>query len=200
MDRNSENEKIINQLKAKLIAVEEIGNKACSNVDKIWKSRRYLPVIINDTKGDLNQAFLGALSDALKRENLEELAPDTYFSEAIRRTEEWEKDYPDTFSEFAKELKAKSFDITKLRAELKCFSKAALDVFKDIYPRITAGSTFNPLATSEVLPLYRSVSDKLVEDYGFAGMYIVFDEFSKFIEGLDGTNVGHTMKLLQDMC
>lgn len=200
LERNSENEKIIDQLKAKLKGVEEVGNKACSDVEKIWKSRRYLPVIINDTKGDLNQTFLGALSDALKRERLEELAPDTYFSEAIRRTEEWERDYPETFSKFVKELKAKSFDIGKLRAELKCFSKAALDVFKDIYPRITAGSTFNPLATSEVLPLYKSVSDKLVEDYGFSGMYIVFDEFSKFIEGLDGTNAGHTMKLLQDMC
>lgn len=200
LERTPENEKIINQLKCKLKGVEEIGNKTCSDVDKIWKSKRYLPVIINDTKGDLNQAFLRALSDALKRENLEELAPDTFFSEAIRRTGEWEKDYPDTFKAFSKSLKAKSYDIEKLRADLKLFSKDALDVFKEIYPKVTAGSTFNPLATSDVLPLYRSVSDVLVEEYGFAGIYIVFDEFSKFIEGLDGTTVGHTMKLLQDMC
>lgn len=200
LNRTQENEKIITQLKGKLKGVEEIGNKASSNVEKIWKSKRFLPVIINDTKGDLNQAFLGALSDALKRENLEELAPDTFFSEAIRRTEEWEKDYPETFEAFSKALKEKSYDIEKLRIDLKMFSKAALDTFKEIYPKVTAGSTFNPLATSDVLPLYRSVSDVLVEDYGFAGIYIVFDEFSKFIEGLDGTNAGHTMKLLQDMC
>jgi hypothetical protein len=200
LERNSDNEKIINQLKSKLKGVEEIGNKACSYVEKIWKSKRYLPVIINDTKGDLNQAFLGALSDALKRENLEELAPDTFFSEAIRRTEEWEKEYPETFKAFSKELKVKSYDIEKLRTDLKEFSKEALNTFRQIYPKVTAGSTFNPLATSDVLPLYRSVSDVLVENYNFAGIYIVFDEFSKFIEGLDGTNAGHTMKLLQDMC
>lgn len=200
LERTPENEKIINQLKGKLKGVEEIGNKACSDVEKIWRSKRFLPVVINDTKGDLNQAFLGALSDALKRENLEELAPDTFFSEAIRRTEEWEKDYPETFKAFSKALKTKSYDIEKLRTDLKMFSKDALDIFKEIYPKVTAGSTFNPLATSDVLPLYRSVSDVLVEDYGFAGIYIVFDEFSKFIEGLDGTRAGHTMKLLQDMC
>lgn len=200
LERTPENEKIINQLKGKLKGIEEIGNKACSDVEKIWKSKRFLPVIINDTKGDLNQAFLGALSDALKRENLEELAPDTFFSEAIRRTEEWEKDYPETFEAFSKALKAKSYDIENLRTDLKMFSKRALDAFKEIYPKVTAGSTFNPLATSDVLSLYRSVSDVLVEDYEFAGIYIVFDEFSKFIEGLDGTNAGHTMKLLQDMC
>lgn len=200
LDRTSENEKIINQLKGKFNEVEEIGKKASSDIDKIWKSKRFLPVIINDTKGDLNQAFLGALSEALKRENLENLAPDTYFSEAIRRTEEWEKDYPETFKAFTKALKAEGYDINKLRTDLKLFSKKALDLFREIYPKVTAGSSFNPLATSEVLPLYRSVCDVLVENYDYAGIYIVFDEFSKFIEGLDGTNAGHTMKLLQDMC
>lgn len=200
MDRTTENEKIINKLKNKLKSVEDIGNKACSDAEKIWKSKRFLPVIINDTKGDLNQAFLGALSEALKREGLEELAPDTFFSEAIRRTEEWELDYPETFKSFAKVLKVNNYDISELRTDLKLFSKEALDLFKTIYPKVTAGSSFNPLATSDVLPLYKSVCDVLVEEYGFAGIYIVFDEFSKFIEGLDGTNAGHTMKLLQDMC
>lgn len=200
LERSSDNDKIINQLKNKLKSVEEIGNNASSDVEKIWNTKRFLPVIINDTKGDLNQAFLGALSEALKRENLEELAPDTFFSEAIRRTEEWEKDYPETFKLFTKNLRARDYDISKLRTDLKLFSKEALELFKEIYPKVTAGSSFNPLATSDVLPLYKCVCDVLVEDYGFAGIYIVFDEFSKFIEGLDGTNAGHTMKLLQDMC
>ena len=200
LERTPENEKIITQFKNKLKGVEELGNKACSDAEKVWKSKRFLPVIINDTKGDLNQAFLGALSDALKRENLEELAPDTFFSEAIRRTEEWENEYPETFKAFTKALKANGHDISRLRMDLKMFSKEALDLFRDIYPKVTAGSSFNPLATSDVLPLYKSVCDVLVEDYGFAGIYIVFDEFSKFIEGLNGTNVGHTMKLIQDMC
>lgn len=200
LKRTAENEKIVNQLKCKLKGVEEIGNKACSDVEKIWKSKRYLPVIINDTKGDLNQAFLGALNDALKRENLEELAPDTFFSEAIRRTEEWEKDYPETFKAFLEMLKDKSYSIVKFRNDLKLLSKEALDAFREIYPKVTAGSTFNPLSTSDVLPLYRSVSDILVENYDYAGIYIVFDEFSKFIESLDGTNAGYTMKILQDMC
>lgn len=200
MERSTENEKIIKELKKKLKTVEDIGNRASANVDKLWKSKRYLPVIINDTKGDINQSFLGALSDALKRENLEELTPDTFFSEAVRRIEEWEKDYPNTFKTFIKELKIRSYTIDNFRVDLKEFSKDALEIFKEIYPKLTAGSSFNPLAVSDVLPLYKSVSEKLVENYGFEGIYIVFDEFSKFIEGLNGTNVGHTMKLIQDMC
>ena len=76
----------------------------------------------------------------------------------------------------------------------------ALQVFKTVYPKITAGSEFNPLAVSEVLPLYKSSSEKLVEEYGYSGINIVFDEFSKFIESQDGFAAGANMRLIQDIC
>ena len=198
--RNEENTKVINKLKNKIKSIEEVGNKTASDIEKVWKSNRFLPVIINDTKGELNQSFLQALSDALRREGLDNLVPDTFFSEALRRMDEWEKDYPETFKNFAKAIKKYGFGIATMRVSLKEYSNEALKIFENVYPTITAGSSFNPLATSEVLPLYKSVAEKLVEDYDYSGVYIVFDEFSKFIEGLDGTNAGNTMKLLQDMC
>lgn len=200
LDRNSLNFKIINQLMKSIKNVEEVGDKTTLNIEKVWKTKRFLPVIINDTKGDLNQAFLIAISDALKRNKLDSLVPNTYYSEALRRIDEWEKNYKDTFIMFEKSIKKKGYNVKSMRGNLKNYEKEALDVFKEIYPTITAGSSFNPLTVSEVLPLYKSVSEKLVEDYGYSGIYIVFDEFSKFIEGLDGTHAGHTMKLLQDIC
>ncbi len=200
LERNKENKKVIEQLKKSISDVEEIGSKTVSDIEKVWESKRYLPVIINDTKGELNQAFLSALDDALKRENLDSLVPDTYYSEALRRIKEWEKDYPDTFVSFKKVISEYEYDVKSIRAGLKKFETRALEVFKEVYPSITAGSTFNPLAESEVLPLYKSVSDKLVEFYDYDGIYIIFDEFSKFIEGLEGSRVGNTMKLIQDMC
>lgn len=200
LERNKENEKIIAQLKQRVQVADEIGKQVVSDIDSAWKSDRFLPVIINDTKGDLNQSFLVALSEALKRDGLENLVPDNFFSEAIRRIDEWETDYPDTFDHFVEAIKKEKYDVKTMKASLKQFSFDALDVFRIIYPTITAGSSFNPLATSDVLPLYKSVADKLVEDYHYSGIYVIFDEFSKFIEGLNGTTVGNTMKLLQDMC
>ena len=200
LQRNDENEKIISQLKSRLKSVEEIGNKVASDAEKVWKSKRFLPVIINDSTGNLNQSFLVALNESLNREKLDDLVPDTYFSEALKRITEWKENYQDTFSSFEKALVKKGYDVNSFCAEIKHYSTEALDIFEKIYPTLTAGSSFNPLATSDVLPLYKSVAEKLVEDYNYAGVYIVFDEFSKFIEGLDGTNAGNTMKLLQDMC
>ena len=200
MDRNEKNLKVINQLKNKIKSVETIGNKTASHIDKIWKTKKYLPVIINSNKQDLNQVFLAALNTALKREGLMDLAPDTYFSAAIERIEEWRNMYPDTFKNFCEHLLNKKLTVDEFVSSLKEFSTIALEQFKEIYPEITSGSTFNPLVDSDVVPLYKSVSEKLVEDYDYSGIYIVFDEFSKFIESIDGNSVGNPMKLIQDMC
>ena len=200
MERTGENTQIIEELADKISAVDELGEQAASDVKLLWSKNRFLPVIINDTTGDLNQAFLLALNDALKREKLVDLAPDTYYSIALNRIEDWQENYPETYHDFITELKSIGIEHKEFIYELKRYSRTALDTFISVYPKITSGSIFNPLAVSEVLPLYKSVSERLVEDYGFSGIYIVFDEFSKFIEGLTDGNVGNNMKLLQDMC
>lgn len=202
-ERNTKNAKVIAELERRFREVDEVGDKVADNLKKVWNiKKRFLPVILNDSKGDLNQSFLVALNDALKRDGLSDVSPDTYYSLAVDRILEWDKKYPDTFKQFVKELQKKDKDVSGLVADLKRFSKEALEIFMQIYPKVTAGSDFNPLAASDVLPLYKSISEKLVEEYGYSGIYIVFDEFSKFIEGQekDKSSVGKNMKLLQDMC
>ena len=48
-------------------------------------------MLITDTTGDLNQAFLYGLNDALKRDGLIDLIPDTYYSIALDRIDDWQK-------------------------------------------------------------------------------------------------------------
>lgn len=200
LERNEDNTKVIRQLTRKIREVDEIGENIASLIEDIWKKNRFLPVLITDTTGDLNQAFLYGLNDALKRENLVDLIPDTYYSIALERITDWEKNYTDTYTSFEKEISQYGMSMSTLKAELKMYSKAALNLFTTIYPRVTAGSEFNPMAVSDVLPLYKSTSEKLVEEYQYSGIYIVFDEFSKFIESQNGLSVGANMKLLQDIC
>lgn len=200
MERTEENREIIDSLITKIRAIDEIGFSVADEINRAWEKDRFLPVIINDSTGDLNQSFLTALNDALKRENLEDLMPDTAFEIALERIKDWENDYPDTLKQFSKHLKEKKYTKDSLIDALKNKDNEALGAFKEIYPAVTAGSEFNPLAVSDVLPLYASVRDKLVEEHPFSGIYIVFDEFSKFIEGQEGKRVGKNMELLQKLC
>ena len=200
MERTKTNDEIVTELVNKVKNVDEVGLNVANKINKAWGNRRFLPVLITDTTGNLNQAFLYGLNDALKREKLNDLVPNTYYSIALDRIEDWKQKYTETYESFEKEILERGLSMSGLKADLRLFSKDALDIFRQIYPRVTAGSEFNPMAISDVLPLYKSTSEKLVEEYGYDGIYIVFDEFSKFIESQNGVSTGANMKLLQDMC
>lgn len=200
MDRNAENSVIVEKLINKIKSIDDIGNNVANQVGGAWKRNRMLPVLITDTTGDLNQAFLYAMNEALKSHNLTDLVPDTYYSIALERLDDWENNYPDTFGYFQLEINKEGQDIAQLKADLCMCNMQALDLFKRIYPKVTAGSEFNPMVVSEVLPLYKNICEKLVEEYNYSGIYIVFDEFSKFIESQSDKTTGNNMKLIQSMC
>lgn len=100
LERTQENADIIDKLVEKIRKVDESGEKVASQIRKIWNRDKFLPVLITDTTGDLKQAFLYALNDALKREKLLDLIPDTYYSIALDRIDDWEKNYFDTYEVF----------------------------------------------------------------------------------------------------
>lgn len=198
INRNDENKNLIEGLIERIKGVNE--NTAII-VEKIWnKKGKFLPVIIMSSQGDLNQSFMIALNDALKRENLVELIPDTFFTYAIDAINRWKMGYTTTYEKYLDLLMEKKITAVEMITELKNCNSEKLEIFKEMYPKLTSGSIFNPLAGSEVLPMYKSVADKLKEDYGYSGIYIIFDEFSKFIEGQDKKAIGNNMKLLQDIC
>lgn len=198
LERNKKNNEIINELVERIKRVDEQTSNIILN---IWnKKGRFLPVILMSSQGDLNQSFLVGLNDALKREGLSELAPETFYTHAVDVIKRWKKDYPDTYTMYKKLIKAKKISENDMLNGLVNCENDKLELFKKIYPELTAGGIFNPLASAEVLPMYKSVADKLKEQYGFSGIYIIFDEFSKFIEGQNKKTTGNNMKLLQDIC
>lgn len=200
MQRNKENRKIIEELQSIIDDDSDIGKEVNEFIERIWQEAPMIPVLIQDIEGDLRQSFLYALNEALKRNGLEEIFPDTYYSYAVKRIDEWESEFPETYNRFVIELESRNMNISDFRVDLSSFSREALDVFIDIYPDITSGSSFNPMVSEDVLPIYKSISEILKEYHGYSGIYIVFDEFSKFLEGQDDNKASGNMKFLQDMC
>ena len=146
MERTPENEIVVDELVEKVIKIDEIGKTVSELIKTVWSEKRFLPVLITDTTGDLNQAFLYGLNDALKREGLLDLAPETYYSIALERIKDWEQNYKETYDVFEREIIQSGMSMSRLKADLKMYSKDALTLFKAIYPKVTAGSEFNPMA------------------------------------------------------
>lgn len=196
--KNEEDKTLLMYLYEKIRKVDE---EAAEYIDRIMNGPegRFLPVIIN-CQEDINQSFLLGLNKALNRSGLSNLTPKTDFLYAVEVIENWQKNYPETYTEYHEKLKNKKIGLNAMKAELLQFNREYLAIFKELYPQLTSGSIFNPLAEADITRVYMSVADKLREEYGYRGIYIVFDEFSKFIEGQDKISAGLNMKLVQDVC
>lgn len=171
MKKTPESESAINELIDNVSKTDEVGERVSEYIGQVWDKKRFLPVLITDTTGDLNQAFLYGLNDALKRDGLLDLAPETYYSIALDRIDDWEQNYFETYKMFERELTQNGMSIAELKTDLKQYSQKTLILFKEIYPKVTAGSEFNPMALADALPLYKSVSEKLVDEYGYKTLY-----------------------------
>lgn len=179
-----------------------VGKDSVGNIRRVVEQgKKYLPVLINPVVGqDLNQTFTIALREALLRENLESIAPESYYSEALHVIANWQKKYPDTYTKFETLLKENGTTVTRFKKQLEHQEKKELDALIKYYPMLTAGSVFAPMLQVGALKIYQQVGRVLNEEYGYDGIYIVFDEFSKYIEGHGEDGFSNDMRTLQDMC
>lgn len=181
--------------------IQGIEEEASEKIKNLWDTHKpFLPVLVSTTGNDLNASLIQALREALVRENLENLAPDSYYSEAVKSIHRWKKHFPDTYEQWERFLKKRGYTTTGFVRELQNHNKNVLQLFMELYPKLTAGSRFQPMLQQEALQLYRDVNHKLCEEYEYSGIYIIFDEFSKYIEGHVEENFARDMKILQDMC
>lgn len=154
---------------------------------------KMLPVIINGANTSLSQAFLLALQRTLSENNLD-LMPETNYRAAVKAIQKWQENYPETYEKFKAKI---SLPVEIFIAELEDFNIQAYEEFENIYPSLTAGSLFNPFVGFNVVDLYESVT-KSLKQRGYLGLYVVYDEFSKFLEAnIVAASVSDT-KMLQD--
>lgn len=192
-----ENEEIIKRL---IDRVHKVDEEAASYIDRIRKEkRRLLPVIISNTQMDANQALIIALNDALERANLKNLKPKTYYTEACNVIENWKKNYPSTYERFIEELSKRKYKFKTFVADLENCDAKALDTFCLLYPLLTSGSEFHPMINTEVINLYKQINHE-IQAFGYEGIFVVFDEFSKYIEGHDRDTISRDFRIIQEFC
>lgn len=157
-------------------------------------NQRLLPIVISGSSTSLTQSFLLALQQALSENGLTDIMPETHFKASLNTIESWKADYPDTYKKF---LKALNEPIDNFVLALKEYNVEAYEKFIELYPTLTSGSTFNPFLGFDVVELYEKVVDKL-KDKKYDGVYIIYDEFSKYLEASIGNATISDIKLLQD--
>lgn len=175
----------------------EVGNDTYELVNKFMQSEdKYLPVVLNSTP--YNKSFgdilVYSLKNALANNGIEDINLDFYFEKAVDKIDTWEEEYEITFKQF-KELINE--DVKIFKGKLESYDLNAYNKFKEIYKQLTAGEEFKPYIDIDPIKIYKQVSVKLSES-GYKGIFILYDEFSKYIEYLVSQNSVLDIKLLQD--
>ncbi|WP_418790949.1 restriction endonuclease subunit S [Phosphitispora sp. TUW77] len=155
---------------------------------------KLLPVVITGSNTSLPQAFMLALQRTLVENDLMNVMPETNNKAAVAVIERWKNEFPDTYNAFGKAIE---IPVSKFISNLEDFNIETYEQFERIYPSLTAGSMFNPFLGFDVVELYEGVVKEL-KVKGYTGIYVVYDEFSKFLEAnISEASVSDT-KMLQD--
>ena len=180
-------EKLIPAAKKNPTLYQQIENYYASD-------NKLLPVLITGSNTSLTQAFLLALQRTLTENNLLDIMPATNYQAAANVIERWKTEYQDTFQQFRTRIQE---PISKFIEKLNTYDIRAYETFERIYPELTAGSIFNPFLGFDVVQLYEEVVHAL-QARGYTGVYVVYDEFSKYLEAnITEASVSDT-KMLQD--
>lgn len=162
--------------------------------DYYSKNGKILPVVINGSSNNLSQSFIMALRRTLSENNLLDIMPETNFNAACNIITKWKVEFPDTYNKLEEKL---GYSAEKLVNALEDYDGLAYRKFESIFPSITSGNVFNPFLNYDVVELYEAAA-KGLKAKGYSGLYVVYDEFSKFLESGITTASVNDIKMLQD--
>lgn len=171
------------------------GTKLYQSIYNYYDSNnKILPVIITGSNTSLTQSFILALQRTLSSNDLLDVMPETNYKAAAQVIQRWKNEFPDTYYKFCEHI---SLPIDVFLEKLQEYDSFIYKEFEEVYPILTAGSVFNPFLGYDVVELYESAAKGLCKK-GYSGIFVVYDEFSKYLEtNITATSVSDT-KMLQD--
>lgn len=185
------NRELFKHINSKLNSNERLKNLIENYYDS---GKKILPILITGSYASLTQAFLQALQRTLSHLNLLDKMPETNYEAAVNMIRKWERDFPEVYKRF--ELLV-GMPGKKFVDEINNFNVECYQKFEQVYPQLTAGNIFNPFLGFEIVDLYEKVQ-KMLESEGYSGLYVVYDEFSKYLEANIQTASVSDTKMLQD--
>lgn len=154
--------------------------------DDFKKSGKVLmPVFLNGYMGNIEDAFLEKLKESFKVffENGEDL-----FSELVKQASKkqwsiiskWKKSYPKIYDSYVEHLEAEGEDVEEFEKAIKRGTAVAREVFDRIYMQVTGGGSADH-SGGDVISIYKNAIE-MIKEYEFDGLFVIYDEFGKYLE------------------
>ncbi|MBU4261962.1 MAG: hypothetical protein KKC76_08830 [Proteobacteria bacterium] len=142
----------------------------------------YLIVSLYGNEGNIADSLMMGLRRALTAGNLDSLLPPTAFDAAIKRIDDLEENYKDSFVILKQKVEERGHTVGELKTRLAEYQKKFFDLFREIYPSATSGAQFDFLTMLDPVSLYESIVKELRDRHGYSGIAVFWDEFGNKME------------------
>ncbi|WP_163971803.1 hypothetical protein [Oceanobacillus halotolerans] len=159
-------------------------------------NKKYIPVVLNGHEGTFRQAIISAIIRALQKNGINITVPGM-ITNILGTVETWRRDFPETFKNFNFKLQQsnKEFDVWK--SNILAHSNKEIEWFKDIFPSLTSGAQFvidyNEDFVGQIIHVLDELNKKNI------GLFIIYDEFGRFLQSMGSNEIYRTMQDLQDI-
>nr|WP_312752901.1 hypothetical protein [Bacillus mobilis] len=159
------------------------------------KQLKWLPVTITGKTGDFESILLESIQKQCLNNGIQlTLKHDAAY--IIELIEMWEQQYPDVYLKLQQVLETAEYTIELLIEKLEASETAAVALFKTLYTQIVAGTQYynpNKIDFNEQLAyIFEQLLKKKM------GLFIVFDEFGRFLQTISASKIAATMQHIQD--
>lgn len=160
------------------------------------KEFRWVPITITGKTGDFEKIILDSIQQQCKaRDILITLKHDASYILEILHT--WEVKFTEAMERLEQLLSGKGITLDSFKASLENGEEEIVELFKEIYPDIVYGTAYhnpNQLGFIEQIEfIFKQLAKKKI------ALFIVFDEFGRFLQTLSNGKIYDTMQSIQSM-
>ncbi len=175
-------ERLDSQLAARMLEAEAAGVT-------------YIPVVINGRTGSLRAIVNQAIYRSLQQAGIDITTPNEATS-ILHTVDRWKQAYPETFAAFQSHLELRGWSEEEWRRMIKGYHDIATRDFVSFYPTVTSGTTWTVEHDGDFVDNLERITAELAAMS--KGLFIVYDEFGRFLQSLGGTDTLQNMQDLQD--
>ncbi len=159
-------------------------------------SCEYIPVIINGKTGSLRSIINRSIYKKLKEENIEATTPNE-IKMILQTVHRWQMAYPSAFKGLQKHTEASNLNYDEWVSKVENADEEVIRRFIAFYPSVTSGTQWM-IEHEELFVDNLSYIASELKANG-KGLLIVYDEFGRFLQTLDGPEAMTNMQDLQDL-
>lgn len=185
-------------------SVQELFNKfnnvhqdVFESLDSLTKlNRTYIPIVLNGSYNNLGDKLIEEIQEGLVSEGINIFLP-TEKNNILKTIDNWKENFPNTYEKFINKVNEAFNDYSLWFSKINSGNRSVIEWFKEIYPELTSGAVYHDNNDGNFLNNFDLILSVLKKNN--IGLFMIHDEFGRFLQNLDQSNIYKSMQELQDL-